>query len=399
MRRASQGTNWTVIIALFIAGVAVAGQVGKAPVALPVVRQALDLSLTSAAWIVSIYALFGAVAGLPLGASVVRFGMRRATIGGLALVAIGSALGAFAPNGLALLLSRVVESCGYLTVTVAAPSLIGHFSAERDRSTAMVLWSMFMPVGSSIAMFGGPFLLGYGWREFWMANAIFVFVALIAVWFAVPPRPARDMRDEAPRVKLGEALATPGIALVCAIYTFYVFQYFALVGLMPTYLVEYKGLDVATAGTIVAIMVACNGTGNIIAGLLMRAGAPIWMLLVVAFSSVVVTAPFIYSDFTPLAVIVALSIFTLVLSAMTPGVMWAAIPHFATSAPVVGVGFGLLMQTANIGQLGGASAMGAWVERMGWLAGSVLLIAAGATGVILSLRLRKVERQRARAKI
>lgn len=392
-------TNWVGIVALFIAGVAVAGQVGKAPVAIPALRQDLGLSLTFAAWVVSIYALFGAAVGLPLGATIGRIGMRHSTIGGLALVAIGSAIGALAPNGVILLATRVIESCGYLTVSVAAPSLIRHFAADRDRDIAMVLWSLFMPVGSSLVMFGGPLALHYGWRELWAANTIFVLLALIAVWLFVPKRPRRDADDIPPPVYLRDAIKTPGIVLSCLIYMFFVFQYFALVGLMPTYLVEYKGLSVALAGTIVAAMIALNGFGNILAAIFMRLGAPIWVLLVISFVVVMICAPFIFSDTTPLSVIVGLSVIALVVSAMTPGAIWSAIPRFATSAPIVGMGFGLLMQTSNFGQLAGASAMGAWAEHFGWKAGSILLLINGALGLVLSLRMRRIEKQNARQSI
>lgn len=391
-------TNWTGIIALFIAGVAIAGQVGKAPVAIPALRDGLGLSLTFGAWIVSIYAVFGATAGLPFGLTIGRIGMRRATIAGLGLVALGSAIGAIAPNGAVLIASRMIESCGYLTVSVAAPSLIRNFANDRDRDSAMVLWSLFMPVGSSIVMFGGPFLLQFGWRVFWAANAIFVLIALIGVWALVPARPTQAPQIKASLKNVRDAVATPGITLVCLIALAYAFQYFALVGLMPTYLIEYKGLSVAAAGTIVASMVAFNGCGNIIAGFLMRAKIPVWILILASFGVGLLSAPFIYSDFAPIWLIVALSFLVLVISAMTPGVMWSAIPRFATTAPILGIAFGMLIQANNIGQLAGASAMGAFAEHLGWTSGAMLLIAVGAVGVGLALWMRKLER-RARASL
>lgn len=393
MQDRKSGSRWGVIIVLFMAGVIVAGQVGKAPVAIPLIRVDLGLSLTIAAWLVSLYALTGAAAGLPFGSLVSRVGMRKSTMLGLLCVAAGSLIGAVAPSGWLLLASRVIESAGYLAVMIGAPTLIQHFSSDRDRDRAMVLWSMFMPIGSSLVMFGAPFVLAYGWRELWIVNAILLFVTFLAVWLIVPPRPVRDADDPLPKVRLRDVLAERGITVSCFVYMFYVFQFFALVGLMPVYLVEYKGLSVAAAGTISAIMVLLNGVGNILAGILMRLKVPIWVMLLTSFLIVTMTSPFIFSDFTPLPAIIALTIAALVISAMTPAVIWSAIPRFATSPAILSVGFGLLMQTSNLGQLTGASAMGAWAEHFGWTAGSILLIINAAFGIVLALMMRSVERE------
>ena len=52
MQEEKQATRWSAVLILFFAGVMVAGQVGKAPVALPLIRTDLNLSLTAAALVV-----------------------------------------------------------------------------------------------------------------------------------------------------------------------------------------------------------------------------------------------------------------------------------------------------------------------------------------------------------
>ncbi len=399
MQEEKQATRWSAVLILFFAGVMVAGQVGKAPVALPLIRTDLNLSLTAAALVVSLFALLGAIIGLPAGALAGRLGMRMSTVGGLALLGLGSLIGAAAPSGTILLASRVVESVGYLAIMIGAPTLIRHFSSGPDRDRAMVLWSTFMPVGSSLVMFGAPFVLHYGWRELWMLNAALLGAFAIAVWFVVPPRPPRDDDAPVPKIRLIDALANPGISLPCFIYLFYTFLYFALTGLMPTYLVEYKGASVTAAGTMTALMIALIVLGNVLAGILMRFRVPLWIMLLISFLIIAALSPFIFSDFTPLPVIVVLASVTLVFSAMVPGVIWAALPRFSNSVPELGVGFGLLIQTSNIGQLAGASAMGAWAEHFGWSAGWAVMIFGSAFGIILSLRMRKIERGQSKSRV
>ena len=50
-------TRWLLVWALIFAGVVAAFQIGKAPIAIPLIRQELGLSLTFAAWIIGVYAV------------------------------------------------------------------------------------------------------------------------------------------------------------------------------------------------------------------------------------------------------------------------------------------------------------------------------------------------------
>lgn len=55
-------TDWTLVVTLILAGSVGACQVGKAAIAIPLVRQDLGLSLAFAAWVVGAYGALGAVA-------------------------------------------------------------------------------------------------------------------------------------------------------------------------------------------------------------------------------------------------------------------------------------------------------------------------------------------------
>ncbi|HKW52479.1 MAG TPA: hypothetical protein VJO12_02225, partial [Stellaceae bacterium] len=93
-----QRTRWLVVWALIAAGVVAAFQIGKAPVALPVLRAELGLGLVGAGWVVSMFNVLGALAGALVGAAGDQIGHRRAVLAGLVLSGAASALGAAAPD-------------------------------------------------------------------------------------------------------------------------------------------------------------------------------------------------------------------------------------------------------------------------------------------------------------
>jgi MFS family permease len=122
-------TRWAVVIAAFGAGVIGAAHIGKVPAALPAMRAEFAMDLVSAGWVVSLFSLTGIVAGMAAGLASDRLGHRALAIGGLVLLAVGSAAGAAAGSGPAILVTRFMEGLGYIIAIVSAPSIIAQAAA------------------------------------------------------------------------------------------------------------------------------------------------------------------------------------------------------------------------------------------------------------------------------
>jgi predicted MFS family arabinose efflux permease len=384
-----QRTQWRAVAVLVGAGLMAACQVGKAAIAVPQLRQDLGLTLAAASWVVGLYGALGAAGGLVAGALVTRIGTRHALLGGLAMIALGSAAGAFAGDLTFLLISRALEGCGFLAVAIAAPAILDRVTAPADRHVCFALWGAYMPLGTALMMIAGPFLLAFGWRGLWGVSAAAVLLYAVALRLVLP-RPAQTSApDAAARLlpKAGQVLRAPGPVLLALGFGFYTLQYFALTALFPTLLVERMGLSIAAAGLVSAFVVLANALGNLSAGALIRLGSPLWATIAVGFVCVALLAFGVFSDL-PTALVCAFAAASLAISGTIPASIFAALPRLAPAAYLVPIALGLVMQASNVGQLLGPVALAAWVQAFTWASAPVLFAAIGAVGIGIAAALR-----------
>ena len=260
-------TRWGAVAALFIAGVVAALQIGKASIAVPVLQRELLLSLVVASWVIGAYGVLGAVAGLPSGILASLFSARRTLIAGLLAAGLGSLAGALSTHGGLLILTRIIEGCGFLAAVLALPRLLGAVTAPKDRDTVFAIWGAYMPVGSLVMLLGGPQLLAFGWQSLWVVNGVvaIVYAALVAL-LPLHEEMHAGNPGQALLSNIKQALGSSGPVLLALAFGVYTFQYSALAGLLPTLLVDRMGLSVAVAGAISAATVAANAIGNLAAG-------------------------------------------------------------------------------------------------------------------------------------
>ncbi len=217
-------TQWDRITLIMFVGIVAAFHVGKVPSALPDIRVDLGIGMVSAGWIVSVYTGVAVVMALAAGVLADRLGHRNTLLGGLLLLAAGSAAGSAMDTQPALVAMRLVEGVGFVLIVVSAPSLILRATAPRDHSVSLGIWAAFMPIGVTGMLLIAPFVLTqFGWRGLWQLNAAIPLAAFFVV-LAMLRRPAASA---APRPPIGRiwsdlkiTVARPGaVAIVRRVRT------------------------------------------------------------------------------------------------------------------------------------------------------------------------------------
>lgn len=150
---------------VILAGVVAALHVGKLPPAIPVLRDALGLTLVQAGFLLSLVQLAGMAVGVVFGVIADSLGSRRSMMLGLVLLAIVSALGGLAQGVAPLMLLRAAEGFGFLLVVLPAPGLVRGLVEPQRVSAMMGLWGAYMPLATALALLVGPLAIAaIGWR-------------------------------------------------------------------------------------------------------------------------------------------------------------------------------------------------------------------------------------------
>jgi MFS family permease len=384
-------TPWLTVGLAIGAGVVGAFQVGKAAMALPALRADLGIGLAAAGWVLAIFNLIGVATGMAIGGLVGRWGDRRAVLAGLVLLAAASLAGAAAPDIAVLLATRFVEGMGFLMIIVAAPSLVMRLSRPDDLKLALGIWGAYMPLGQAIMVLAAPLLLvPFGWRGLWIANTLLLvlFAALLARVTArlprPPSRPSRSLwRD------LRETVTAPGPLLLTGIFGAYSMQYLAVMGFLPTVLIEHEGLGTAAAGALAALAMAMNGVGNVVAGLILQRGVRRWRLIAIASLAMGSASLGIFVADLPVALGYVLYLAFAGFGGMLPASVFGAVPSHAPSRHLVPMTNGLLVQGSNLGQVIGPPTVGALAAAIGWHWAPLLIVPAALSATLLSLVLRR----------
>ncbi len=386
---------------VFAVGVTCALHIGKLPVAIPVLRDAMQLTLVQAGFLLSLVQLAGMTLGLAVGLMADRLGPRRLMLVGLALLALGSAMGAMAPATGVLLLSRVVEGVGFLLAVLPAPGLLRRRVLHAPTlSRALGWWGAYMPLGTALALLLGGALIGQvGWRWAWVALSLLSLCAATLLARSVVPdgvsaqaKPVQGGPAWGPRLRT--TLTAPGPWWVALAFFLYSGQWLAVVGFLPTIYAQ-AGYTAAAVGSLSALAAGINMAGNIGAGRLLARGVRPGVLLAWGFCAMGIGSVITFAaSGCPAAQYLAVLVFSGV-GGLIPGTLFGLAVVLAPGEDSVSTTVGWMQQFSALGQFIGPPLV-AWVATQagGWQSTWWVTAASSVLGLMLAGRLQAAWRSR-----
>jgi MFS transporter, CP family, cyanate transporter len=391
-------THWPALLAVLGAGLAVALNVGKVPVALPQLRAELGLSLVQAGYVSSLLTTLAFLCAAGVGMWVGRLGALRMVLAGLAVCSLASAAATLAPGWGLLLGTRLAEGLGFMVVAVACPALITAASAAADRRFALGLWSAYMPAGASLAMLASPLLLPLtGWTGLWQLTSAALLLALAALWGqrrhfdAARPSGRLDGPFLGPvKAALGQWLPW----LLALSFGLWATQHFALIVWMPTYLQEQRGLGAGLTAVLTGAMLLACVPGNLLGGWLVQQGAGRGRLLAVAQALTGLGAWTYSMEPWPDGLRYAAAVGVSFVGGVIPAAVMASSTVLARTPQQIGTLQGLYMQGAQLGQFVGTPLIAAVVAASGrWDSALAVSGSAALAGIVLGLAAGRLERR------
>ncbi|MET7719010.1 MFS transporter, partial [Streptomyces sp. NPDC005407] len=207
------GRAWGVLFvlcgAIFLEGIDVA----MLNVALPSIREDLDMSPGLLQWVVSAYVLGYGGFMLLGGRAADLFGRRQMFVFWLVVFLLFSGLGGLATEGWMLIVARFVTGVAAAFMAPAGLSIITtSFDEGPQRNRALLIYSGTAAGGFAIGLVVGGLLSAVDWRWVFFAPVILSFLILVTALALVPKSPRPDRSGQA--MDVGGAVTVTGAILL-----------------------------------------------------------------------------------------------------------------------------------------------------------------------------------------
>jgi DHA2 family multidrug resistance protein-like MFS transporter len=204
--------EWTGLAVLALPAFVIAVDFSVLNLAAPVISRELAPSATELLWIVDVYGFILAGFLLIMGTLGDRIGRRRLLMLGAAGFGVASVAAAYSDSAALLIAARAVLGLAGATLMPSTLSLISNmFRDEKQRTLAIAVWSVSLPLGGTV----GPLVGGAMLQAFWWGSIFLLAVPVMAVLLVTAPvllpeyRNGGSGRPDFPSVGLSLAATLP----------------------------------------------------------------------------------------------------------------------------------------------------------------------------------------------
>lgn len=159
--------------------------------ALTIIREHLDTSQSSVAWVMTTYMISASIATPVLGRLGDMFGKKRVLLVALGALCVGSLVGAMATSLGAMIVARAIQGLGGGVLPLVFSIIRDEFPAARVGSAIGAVAAMVAAGAGVGTMMSGVITDGLGYQWLFWAPAIVVGFAMVATYIVVPESPVR----------------------------------------------------------------------------------------------------------------------------------------------------------------------------------------------------------------
>ena len=387
----SQRKAWAVMLAAYLAGIAIALNQSKVPPVMQVLLQSLHMDMATGGWLMSAFAIAGIILGIPAAFVLAKLGPKISGLIAIGCTLLGSIVGALAIGPAVLLGGRVIEGIGLGLITVIAPAVISMWFLPEKRGTPMGLWASWVPVGGFIMYnLAGPLLASFGWQSIWWFGALFALVAFVIYAAVVSAPPSSDTTPErslASNGSFGKLLFNPASWILALVFAAFNFTFLAYTTWAPSYFNQALGVNPLTASFYASLMSLAVIPTTIIAGRVLDRFKQRYLILTTSLivSSLLFVVSFQLGSANAIApYMIALGL----VGGFIPAATFTLAPETMPDPKFAGLALGIVSVGQNLGMFFGPPLVGSAIAGGSWAAGIMPLLISLAIGVAASLILR-----------
>ena len=382
---------WIILVVVFLLSMAAPLNQFKVPPVMPVLIEALDLTLGSAGLLMSVFAITGFFLALPAGFILQRLGLKTTGLIAAACLVAGSLMGALSAGSSLLLFSRVVEGLGMGLISITAPAAISAWFPAEKRGAPMGIWAAWVPAGSLLMFLLAPALArDGGWQAVWWFGAAFSAAALLlyGIFMRTPPEQTpSDLAIAAPgNAGLSRALLNREIWLLAGVFACFIYAMLTVGTFFPTFLVEQHGYTLAEASRVLSANNAVVLVAAPLIGWLSDRTASRKLFFTVPFLLLIVLVPLVFQIAASLVVVTFIAMGSI--TGAIPAVVLSAAPEVMENPRFIGMGMAVITMGQNLGMVAGPAAFGFLAEHSTWTIAALSLVPILFVGFILGRLVR-----------
>ena len=375
----------------------------KVPPVLPLLIDAFHQSAARAGLFMSIFAFTGLLLAIPAGFIFQWLGYRVTGLIAILSVVLGACLGALSGGMGSMLVSRFIEGAGMSFMTVVAPAVIALWFTVDRRGKAMGIWTVWVPLGSTIMFLLAPLLAAsWGWQGVWWFGGLYAFLVAFLYYIFIKPFPQPvSNRQPIPSSRPASGRALVGVLrnrhlwLLSLLFGCFNFIFIGYVTWTPTFLYEIRQFSLARASFMASLMTLFTIISCPLAGWISdRLGSRrmICILPMFLMAALFPLSFYVRGDFFPLLV----AVLGFVGGFVPPGVFAAAVETVGDEK-LGGMAMAVIQIGQNAGMLLGPFLLGWMVDAIGgWETAFLSLAPVGVGGAIAGwiAKMRPEERRK-----
>jgi len=383
---------------IILTGIVAAAHIGKLPPVLLEIMNELTFSRLEGGWIVAAFFLPALIMGLFIGAFSDFIEPQKALLVGLVLLMVGGMIGVLANGLLIMIISRLLEGLGFITIVVSAPALIVKLTVGGRQKLFLGLWGAYMPFGVGIITIFTPILTDFlGWRGLWF-GVVFCVIFLFLCFRLIPVSGRLGAPQKIDQISLLRhvklTISNQGPWLLFGCFFFYAIQWSTIMTWLPSFLIEERGKDILEASFLSAIVVLANVPGNFIGGWLLKKEISRVMLMVFAGAIHVLVSFIIFSNELSDSLRYFGCIIFSAVGGLIPSSLMAAVAVFAPTKSQIGTTNGLMVQGSNMGHFIAPPLVATIVMTSGkWEMNFYFMVLAASFTIIISFLIGSLERK------
>lgn len=348
-----QNYLFVAIVIMFTAVSAAANQF-KVPTIMGEVAKSMNMSVSSATWLMSIFTFVGIFLAVPAGSLVQKFGPKMIVVTGVVSIGIGAIIGSFATTGNLLILSRGIEGVGFIFVSTAGPAAMSRYVEPSKMGTAIGIWACWVAIGQILAFTLAPMLItSMSWNTIWIVFAAFSIVMALILQFTINGSMGNVVESSGPAAKLSDVFKKKNLWLLCLSFSTFNIAFLALLSFVPMYLEQSGMMTKSTAALVCTVAMILSIACSIIFGKLSDILHTHKKLLIVALAGLIPSLGLMFSTSVPMVWVGGL--FLGLIAMGVPAMVLSSVGEVVESPELVGPGMGLVMVFQGLGQFIGTA--------------------------------------------